>query len=65
MRPRWRAVIHYRSDKGPVDVRHDIEELDELHNLVELGPDWNSIERIEITLARTTGRCTIEEAENG
>lgn len=42
---RWSAVVHYRSDSGLVEVPHDIEELAELQDLVERGPDWNAIER--------------------
>lgn len=61
---RWHATIFYRSEAGTVDVDHDIEELEELHELVERGPDWNTIEQIIVTLARTTDEdLTIEEAE--
>lgn len=61
---RWHATIFYRSEAGTVDVDHDIEELEELHDLVERGPDWNTIEQIIVTLARTTDEeLTIEEAE--
>ncbi len=49
---RWQATIFYRSDAGIVDVTHALEEIEELHDLVERGPDWNTIEKIEITLAR-------------
>lgn len=27
----------------------DIEELEDLHDIIEQGPDWNSIDKIEIT----------------
>ena len=60
---RWHATIFYRSDAGPVDVDHDFEELEELHDLVERGPDWNTIIQIIVTLARTTDEgLTIERA---
>lgn len=49
--PRWRATVTYRTDHGPNPVVHDIEELDELHNLVERGPDWNTITSIHVELA--------------
>lgn len=48
---RWRATIFYRSEAGTVDVLHEIVELEELQDLVEKGPNWNTIERIEIVLA--------------
>lgn len=62
--PRWRAVATYRSAAGPVDVTHEIEELDALHDLIERGPDWNALIDVLITLARPTYEgITLEEAE--
>jgi hypothetical protein len=62
---RWVATIHYRSELGTIPVEHDVEELDEIYDLVEAGPDWNTIEKIEIVLARVVhgGIITLEEAE--
>lgn len=62
---RWAAVITYRTDGGPLDVPHDVEELFEIHDLVERGPDWNSIIAIRVTLARSTGEVTLEAASHG
>jgi hypothetical protein len=45
---RWHAVVHYRTDDGTIDVEHDVEELGELHDLIERGPHWDTIERIEV-----------------
>lgn len=61
---RWKAVIYYRSaDLGLVDVEHGIEELEELQDIVERGPDWNTIDRITITLDRACNEgLTIEQA---
>lgn len=53
-KPRWRVIITYRHVLGPVSVTYDVEELSELHDIVERGPDWNSIEKIEVTLRRVT-----------
>jgi hypothetical protein len=47
--PRWKAVVHYRADAGPVDITHDLDEIEDLHDLVEAGPHWDTILRIEIT----------------
>lgn len=47
---RWIAVITYRSEHGPVEVEHHLEEIESLHNLVEFGPDWHTIEGIAIRL---------------
>lgn len=61
---RWKAVVYYRTDAGIVDVTHEIEELDELHYLVERGPHWDTIDHIRIDLARPAeaARMTVEQA---
>ncbi len=45
---RWTAIAWYRTDAGLVDVEYQVEELDELHMLIERGPDFHALERIEI-----------------
>lgn len=61
---RWHATIYYRSESGGVDVEHDFEELEDLHDIVERGPDWNAIDKIVVTLARKTDESmTLEQAE--
>lgn len=61
--PRWRATVHYRLDAGLVDVVHDLDELSELHELVERGPHWDTIDRIEIVRANAVPlTLTVEEA---
>jgi hypothetical protein len=60
---RWKATIFYRSENGLVDVEHALEELDELQDIVERGPDWNTIQGIIIELDRTSEPgLTIEQA---
>lgn len=60
---RWKAVIHYRTDNGLVDVEHFMEELGELEDLVEQGPYWDCIADIHVTLNRPTRPgVTVEEA---
>lgn len=63
---RWRAVIHYRSQHGTCDVEHQFEELCELHDLVERGPHWDCIERIEVfRINHTDSRLlTVEQARD-
>lgn len=51
---RWRVVCVYRSEVGPVDVEHFIEELCELDDLIERGPNFYAIDHIRI---EHTGRC--------
>ena len=63
---RWIAVVTYRSESGPIEVDHHFEELEELHTLVERGPDWNTIVSIVVTLnpeGTTYPDGTIEAAE--
>jgi hypothetical protein len=47
---RWLAVVTYRGESGPIEVDHYFEELGELHDLIERGPDWNTIETIVVRL---------------
>ena len=59
---RWNAIIWYWTERGSTGVEHDIEELEELQALVERGPDWRAIDRIEIRYQRSPDRLTVEEA---
>lgn len=64
--PRWHADVHYRTDTGATVVEHDVEELGDLELLIELGPMWDTIIKIEITHQRPTidqPGITVEEAE--
>jgi hypothetical protein len=45
---RWLATINYITDAGVLPVEHDIEELGEIEEIVEHGPDWSAIESIVI-----------------
>lgn len=49
---RWKAVVEYRTDSGPNSVEHYLEEISELHLIIEHGPDWNSLIRCTVTLNR-------------
>ena len=46
---RWMAEITY-TDGTPLQVVA-FEELFELHDIIECGPNWNIIERIVVTLS--------------
>lgn len=61
--PRWNVVLNYRTNSGPVDVHHDIEELRELEDIVEMGPDWRTLIDAQITLNRyREPTLTVEQA---
>lgn len=59
---RWEVRAWYRTDNGLVDVTHDIDELAELHEIIERGPSWLALDRIEIQYRGVPQRLTIEEA---
>ena len=46
--PRWRAVIWYRTESGSTDVEHFLSEIEDLHDVVEAGPHFDTIEKIEV-----------------
>jgi hypothetical protein len=62
---RWHAVAYYRTNEGTVDVHYDLEELYELHDLIEHGPHWDTIERIKVIRVNhvTTPDLTVEQAK--
>ncbi len=62
---RWEALISYKRDKGSVVEIHRIEELSDLEEIVESGPDWNCIGSIVVVLneKRRTHDLTVEQAE--
>lgn len=49
---RWKAVVEYRTDAGPQSVTHYLEEISNLHLIIEHGPDWNLLIRCTVTLNR-------------
>lgn len=65
MTARWQATVQYRADHATVDVVHDIEELHDLHPLIERGPHWDTIIKIEIVRVNhvTGADPTVEQAE--
>lgn len=61
---RWRAIVNYRLETGTVaDVEHELEELCELHDLVERGPHWDAIVDIRIVRLGGDPTMTVERAE--
>lgn len=61
---RWRATVYYRTEHGLTDVTHDLSEIEELHDVVERGPHWDTIAEIRVERAGTVeGEITVEEAE--
>jgi hypothetical protein len=63
MTMRSMAEITYRNGDDPAVVQ--FEELAELHDLVEMGPNWNEIEQIVVTLNLPSVTPRREETEDG
>ncbi len=58
---RWIVEATYRLDDISTTCRRfEIEELIELHNEIEHGPDWCALVDIRIRHARSDGTATIE-----
>lgn len=51
-KPRWKAICLYRSAAGPVDVEHHFDEVEDLHDLIERGPHWDTLIKCTVTLNR-------------
>ena len=54
---RWMAEITYLDGKPQQTLV--FEELEDLDEIVERGPDWNSIDKIVITLNRSEPPCEL------
>ncbi len=60
---RWRVILRYHVNSGEVEKECFIEELDELSEIVESGPNWYALKGIVIThVRRPTETRTIEQA---
>ena len=62
---RWHATVTYRTDAGPLDVPMLLREIGDLHDRIEQGPHWDTIEKIEILRVNhiDSPTLTIEQAE--
>ena len=45
---RWKATLIYRTDNGPVDIEHELEEVGDIQNFVEAGPHWDTLTECKI-----------------
>lgn len=52
---RWKAVLIYHHENGPITIEHFFEEISELHNIIEHGPDWNTLVTCTVTINRPDG----------
>jgi hypothetical protein len=63
MTKRWMAEITYRTGRAP--LVEQFEELYELHDIVETGPNWNEIEQIIVTLNLSSVEPQPEQGQTG
>lgn len=48
-RPRWHAAITYDAVPAPFVVEVDFEEIAELHDIIERGPNWYTLRECVVT----------------
>jgi len=63
--PRWKATITYRSRDGRKSQVETFEELEELHHIIESGPNFYCIETIVVCLNPEAApeRINLEDAD--
>jgi hypothetical protein len=60
---RWQAVAYYWTDNGLASLTFNFDELEELQDLMEQGPSWYALDRIEVRYTdRHTDPQTVEES---
>lgn len=59
---RWRASIYYRTDNGIFPIVREFDEIYELHDVVEHGPHWDTIDHIDVRRIAVDDFLTVEES---
>lgn len=52
---RWNVQRTYVVNGVGVTTMEQVEEIEEVHDLIEAGPDWNYLVEVKITLNRHSG----------
>ena len=62
--PRWTVKLTYRYAEGPRSITLKVEELFELQDIVECGPNFYAIESIVVSINTDADhpKLTVEEA---
>jgi hypothetical protein len=47
--PRWRAVIRYRTENGSIDYEHFLNEIEDLHEIVEKDRTSTRLRRLKFS----------------
>ena len=45
---RWTATVFYRTNSGLASIEQHLSELEDLHDLVEAGPHFDTVEQIVV-----------------
>ncbi len=61
---RWNATLKYRSETGPIEETHEVEEMSEIRAIVEATYNWDRlielrVERINHSVSKS---LTVEAA---
>ena len=62
---RWHTVAYYKTSAGTLDVEMHLEEIEDLHDRIERGPHWDTVQLIEIRRVNHifSEKLTIEQAD--
>ena len=62
---RWHAVVRYRTGGDPLTVEMFLREIEDLHDRIEQGPHWDTVELIEIRRVNHfySAKLTLEQAK--
>ena len=61
--PRWLATINYRTDQGIAGIMVGFEEFVDFGDVIESGPDWDTIDSISIRRFRDANdTLTVEQS---
>jgi hypothetical protein len=62
---RWQAVVQYRTGaETPMNVESYLDEIGDIHDHIERGPHWDTVELVEIRRINHTDspNLTLEQA---
>lgn len=51
---RWSGIITYLTNNGPLSAEYSFDEIEDLHDIVERGPNFYTIESIVVKLKDRT-----------
>lgn len=63
---RWHAVVSYRTDAELLTVEFFLTEIEDLHDRIETGPHWDTVELIQVRRINPifSEKLTLDQAED-